>query len=93
MAITPVPPNLYPPIPIFFRFLYSNPPNIIPANISGYTVGTMKVSVTCLCCLYWLQEYVKNSKHPFLPLTRVAQGQLLESFESAFDDKVAVSVY
>ena len=38
-----------------------------------------------------LQEYVKNSKHPFLPLTRVAQGQLLESFESALDDKVAVS--
>jgi gelsolin len=35
-------------------------------------------------------EYVKNSKHPFLPLTRVAQGQLLESFESAFDDKVAI---
>ena len=34
---------------------------------------------------------MKNSKRPFLPLTRVAQGQLLESFESAFDDKASVS--
>ena len=34
---------------------------------------------------------MKTSKQPFLPITRVAEGQLLESFESAFDDKVAVS--
>ena len=34
---------------------------------------------------------MKNSKRPFLPITRVAQGQLLESFESAFDDKASVS--
>ena len=38
-----------------------------------------------------LQEYVKNSKHPFLPITRVAQGQHFELFEAAFDDRAAVS--
>ena len=38
-----------------------------------------------------LQEYVKNSKHPFLPLTRVAQGQHFELFEAAFDDRAVVS--
>lgn len=42
---------------------------------------------------YFSQEYVKNSNHPFLPITRVTQGQSLESFESVFDDKVAVSVF
>ena len=34
---------------------------------------------------------MKTSKHPFLPLTRVAQGQSLEAFESAFDDSTEVS--
>jgi gelsolin len=35
-------------------------------------------------------EYVKTSKHPFLPMTRVAQGQSLEAFESAFDDRAEI---
>ena len=34
---------------------------------------------------------MKNSKHPFLPITRVAQGQHFELFEAAFDDRAAVS--
>ena len=38
-----------------------------------------------------MQEYVKNSEHPFLPLTRIAQGNHNMSFDAAFDDKVAVS--
>ena len=39
------------------------------------------------------QEYVKNSKHPFLPVTRVSQGQYFELFEAAFDDnRAAVSI-
>lgn len=33
---------------------------------------------------------MKKSKHPFLPITRVAQGQLTEAFESSFDDRVDV---
>ena len=39
-----------------------------------------------------IQEYVKNSKHPFLPIIRVAKGQYNELFESTFDDNVPVSV-
>lgn len=35
-------------------------------------------------------EYVKNSEHPFLPLTRIAQGNHNMSFDAAFDDKVAI---
>lgn len=33
---------------------------------------------------------MKNSKHPFLPLSRVSQGQHFELFEAAFDDHVSV---
>ena len=48
-----------------------------------------------LVALYEGQSYVSLlvvlvAGIAFLPLTRVAQGQLLESFESTFDDKVAV---
>ena len=35
---------------------------------------------------------MKTSKHPFLPMTRVAQGQSLEAFESAFDDRAEVYI-
>ena len=35
-------------------------------------------------------EYVKHSKHPFLPITRVAQGQHNTQFEAAFDDSVPI---
>ena len=34
---------------------------------------------------------MKHSKHPFLPITRVAQGQHNTQFEGAFDDTVPVS--
>jgi len=36
-------------------------------------------------------EYVKHSKHPFLPITRIAQGQHDEQFEAVFDDNAPVS--
>ena len=39
------------------------------------------------------QEYVKKSKHPFLPITRVAQGQHNLQFEATFDEDVPVSVF
>ena len=42
-------------------------------------------------CPHLPQEYVKHSKHPFLPITRVAQGQHNTQFEGAFDDTVPVS--
>ena len=43
--------------------------------------------VVCVC----MQEYVKDSKHPFLPITRVLQGQHNTLFESAFQDHAPVS--
>ena len=45
----------------------------------------------CYVLLY-VQEYVnKHKQHPFLPVTRVAQGQHNLQFEAAFDDNAPVS--
>ena len=38
-----------------------------------------------------LQEYLRDSNHPFLPLTRIGQSQNSPEFEAAFDDRAAVS--
>lgn len=38
-----------------------------------------------------LQEYLNDSQHPFLPLTRITQSQNSPEFEAAFDDRAAVS--
>ena len=46
---------------------------------------------TQLKALLSVQEYVKTSKHPFLPITRVAQAHSLEAFDSALDDRAEVS--
>lgn len=37
-----------------------------------------------------VQEYVKNGKQPFLPITRVAQGQHSAIFQAAFEDHAPV---
>ena len=36
---------------------------------------------------------MKNSDHPFLPITRITQGNHNADFDAAFDDDVPVSAY
>ena len=58
VAIVPKPPNLYPPIAIFFLFLPIRPIlNFIPANISVYTVCISPVWPWVVqCLLIWICE-------------------------------------
>ena len=49
-------------------------------------------ALLCVLLYVHVQEYVKKHKqHPFLPVTRVAQGQHNLQFEAAFDDNAPVS--
>ena len=61
---------------------------LLLAGIDSHTSGQL-LSVGSVYA-HHLQEYVKNSKHPFLPLSRVSQGQHFELFDASFDDRVPV---
>ncbi len=38
-----------------------------------------------------VQEYLRESEHPYLPLTRITQEQNCLEFNASFDDQAAVS--
>ena len=57
------PPNLNPPICMQWRF-GAQPPNLIPANISGYTVYNIENVVSNLGTYVWWKSLLHSPPHP-----------------------------